>query len=89
MKFPEHKAGLSLTHNMHKGAYLTVAQSIEDGDFGFTEECWISEAERLRAIETDDCWTIQWYPNTPIGFYLASAHSLEALLAYASEGEDR
>lgn len=83
-KFPPHKASLHLTHNQHKAYYLTVAQSVAGDDFGYTADCWVSEAEKQKAIETDECWTLQWYPDTPIGFHTASASTLEALLEHVN-----
>ncbi len=87
-KFPDHAASLHLTHNQHKAYYLTVAQSIEGEDFGYTDDCWVSEEEKQKAIETNDCWTLQWYPNTPTGFNMLSASSLEALLKSANSQTD-
>lgn len=84
MKFPEHKASLHLTHNQHKAYYLSVADSIRDNDPGYTEDCWISPQERDLAIATDECWTLQWYPKTPIGSYSYSAAQLEPLLDFVN-----
>lgn len=57
MEFPEHKAGLFLTHNEHKNYYKTVAQCIEDEDHGYTD--WVSEEQKQKAIETDECWFLR------------------------------
>lgn len=84
-ELPTHEASLTLVHNDHKNNYLTVAEAIEQEVFGYTEECWVSEAERLRAIESNDCWSLQWYPNSPVGFYILAAHSLDALLEAAKK----
>lgn len=86
-QFPEHKASLHLTHNDHKAYYQTVQQSVEAGDHGYTDDCWISEEEKQKAIEANDCWILQWYPETPVGFCLMTAHSLDALLRRARGGE--
>lgn len=87
MKFPAHEASLSLEHNQHKAYYLTVAQSIADSDHGYQEDCWISEEQKQKAIDTNECWTLQWYPRTPIGFYIKSAADLDALLNYVNTHE--
>jgi hypothetical protein len=34
-----------------------------------------------RAIATDELWTMQWYPETPVGFCVLHASTLAALLA--------
>jgi hypothetical protein len=85
MKFPKHEASLTLTHNEHKSYYRTVAESIEDGSFGMQDDEWVSPEQKAKAIETNDCWTLQWYPNTPVGFCVLSAADLDVLLAAANE----
>lgn len=74
---PAHAASLTLQHNEHKNYYETVSQRYCQDDW--LE--WVSDQERLRAIETDEIWTAQWYPATPSGFYTLGASTLEALLA--------
>ncbi len=41
---------------------------------------WVSEDERLKAIATNSVWTLQYYPNTPVGFNCIGASSLPAIL---------
>lgn len=83
--FPPHECELILSHNSHKSYYRTVVQSIEDGDHGYTDDCWVSPEQKAKAIETNDCWSIQVYPNTPVGFYNMTASDLDVLLAAARE----
>lgn len=83
MQFPEHKASLHLTHNQHKAYYKTVQEEIDDGGNGYEADCWVSPEQRQKAIETNECWTLQWYPHTPVGFCLLSAADLDVLLAAA------
>lgn len=78
---PAHKASCHITHNDHRSSYQTVRQWIEQGCFVDRED-FISPEELERAIETDELWTVQWYPDTPVGFSIAHASSLEALSAY-------
>lgn len=80
MKWPRHEGELSLTHNAHKSNYATVAAAVVAGDHGYTDDCWISNGQRAEAIETNECWTLQWYPDTPVGFCIRSAADLDALL---------
>lgn len=84
MNWPAHKASLHLTHNQHLAYYLTVAQSIDQNDYGYEEECWVSPEQKQKAIDTNECWTLQWYPNTPIGFNLLSAADLDVLIQAAN-----
>jgi hypothetical protein len=81
MQFPKHEAGLILTHNDHKNVYQTVAQSIERKDHCFRN--WVSEEQKQKAIDTNDCWSIQWYPKSPIGSYSMVAADLDVLLEAA------
>ena len=78
MKLPRHEASLSLTHNQHKDYYMTVAQSVDEKEHGYRD--WVSEEQKQKAIETNECWFIQWYPNTPVGFCIMAACDLEILL---------
>lgn len=43
---------------------------------------WVSGDDYLEAYHNNEMWSAQWYPNTPIGFYVVRAHTLENLLAY-------
>lgn len=82
--WPKHEASLALTHNLHKDYYQTVAQSIELGDVDYQR--WVSNEQRQKAIAADDCWTLHWYPDTPIGFITLAAADLDVLLAAALAG---
>ena len=77
-------SSLTISFNeMNAPNYTTVEQWLEkepaDGPFSGD---WISTEEREKAIATNSWWNVQWYPDTPIGSYEASASSLTALLAY-------
>lgn len=80
-RLPAHKASLHLKHNDHKSNYLTVAEAIEYDCFGCEEVDWVSEEQRQKAIATNEMWTLQWYPDTPVGFCVRSAADLDVLLA--------
>lgn len=88
MEFPKHKASLHLMHNDHLSYYATVEQAIKNDDHGYNEDCWVSPEQRQKAIETNECWSLQWYPETPVGFYILSAADLDVLLdAARSHGQ--
>lgn len=78
MNFPKHKCGLFLTHNEHKDYYQTVVQRLETSEPDFVDD------DKQKCIETDELWELQWYPNTPIGFYHIGAPTLERLLELAA-----
>lgn len=83
MEFPKHEASLHLTHNEHKSYYNTVQELIDEGYHGYRD--WVSEEQKQKAIDTNDCWYIQWYPNTPVGFCLMAAADLDVLLEHANK----
>lgn len=77
--FPPHKAGLHLTHNEHKNCYISVEEHCQfGGDLG--HEDFVDEEDFRRACETDELWELQWYPDTPVGFNLCRASSLDRLI---------
>jgi hypothetical protein len=82
-QWPKHDASLHLTHNDHKSSYRTVQEAINDGDLGYCRDDWVSPEQKQKAIDTNDCWTLLWYPNTPFGFCKLSAADLDVLLAAA------
>lgn len=83
IKWPKHEASLYLTHNEHKSNYQTVQKAIDAGDHGYEDDCWVSPEQRQKAIDTNDCWSLQWYPKTPVGFCILSAADLDVLLEAA------
>lgn len=83
IEWSRHKASLRLSHNEHKANYQTVQQAIDDKDHGYEDDCWVSLEQRQKAIDTNDCWSLQWYPDTPVGFHILSAADLDVLLEAA------
>ena len=86
MKFPKHEASLHLCHNEHKSNYETVLENILYRDDDFYH--WVSVEQRQKAIDANDFWYIQWYPDTPVGFHCVAAADLDVLLDYVNEMED-
>lgn len=83
IEWPKHEVSLHLFHNDHKSVYQTVAESIEQGDHGYRDDDWVSDEQKQKAIATNECWMLQWYPRTPVGFNLMSAADLDVLLEAA------
>ena len=79
---PKHKCGLYLTHNEHKDFYESAEEWIADRQF---EDDFVSPEEMQKAIQEDSIWRLQWYPETPVGFYSVAAASLEAIEAAIRE----
>lgn len=84
MKLPKDEAGLFLTHNEFKGYYQTAEEWVKKSP---CPPVWQSGDERKKAIDTNEIWTLQWYPNTPVGFNLIAASTLENLLEFAATFE--
>jgi hypothetical protein len=63
---PPHEGAAHVSHNPHKGYYLTVEQYEADGHMNADD--WVSQESRAYAIEHNEVWELQWYPDTPIGF---------------------
>ena len=77
IKWPRHKAALIVSHNDHKNSYATIE---EWESFLNMRPDWASEEERSKAIASDNMWSVQWFPDTPVGSCLKLASSLQACL---------
>lgn len=84
MKFPKHEASLELTHNIHKTYYEDIKTHL-DQQPDYYDHTWATETSKQRCLETDELWTLHWYPNTPVGFYVLHGASLEEVLEKAKE----
>jgi len=85
-KFPHHKCGLQLEHNECRNYYQTVAQYLKEiDDREMNGPDWKSEQHKQRAIDTNEIWTLHWYPETPISFYHIAAPTFQELLEFAKE----
>ena len=69
---PKHNGSLHLTHNDHKSVYESIQDHYDAKDF-------VSPEEYIKAIDEDSVWVLQWYPETPVGFHIVAASSLEAI----------
>lgn len=85
IRWPLHKAGLHIDHNLHRNYHETIAQALDrDGGYPtYDRDGFPDEAEIEKCIATDSVWTIQWYPDTPNGFYRVHAATLDRALEHA------
>jgi len=79
------KCEVTVTFNPHTIGYETVAEYLhgicdEDRDYGQNHENIPAET-RAAMIAADRIVEVQWYPDTPIGFYRVYGPSLEHCLA--------
>jgi hypothetical protein len=86
MNFPKHKCGLHLTHNEHKDYYENINEYLKDDLYD--EDYFISTEDKQKCIDTDEIWILQWYPDTPVGFYRVCGSTLEIVLKKALEIEN-
>jgi hypothetical protein len=80
-------SSLSIAFNdANAPSYMTVGEMVESGHLAdWDTHGWVSEDERKRAIALNSMWSVQWYPQTPIGFCVVHASSLTAALNAALE----
>ena len=65
---------LHLDRNDHAASYMTAEETINSAPEWF-EETPLDEIERMKA--TDTIWSLQIYPDTPVGFYRWSGSTLD------------
>ena len=81
MRLPQHIA-MDIAHNQHKIYYETVEEYLGRHDWAPDE---LSDDDRAAMIAADSVWEIQWYPNTPVGFNIVYAATLERALELANK----
>jgi hypothetical protein len=70
---------MTVTHNEHKLYYQTAKQFIEEE---YVKAAFLSQDEIDKAIETDEIWSVQWYPDTPIGSCMLYASTLDVIFKH-------
>lgn len=76
-------SSLRITCNDHKSNYQTAQEAIADGRW-FAADEFVSPEEMQKAIDTNTIWSLQWYPQTPVGFEVLHASSFQAILDHVS-----
>lgn len=74
---------ISITHNDNHTYYRSAEETMADDPGDYYSE--VSEQDRAKMIEQDSIWTIHEYPNTPVGFNVWHAASLDAAIDSAME----
>jgi hypothetical protein len=81
------KCSVSITVNDHRDMYQSVTKALEDQDDldNFNPADLDVEDARIRArmIETDTMVRLQFYPDTPIGFYTIWHYDIDGALDQA------
>jgi hypothetical protein len=74
-----------ITYNTQMDNYTSLQQAVDEEDEWLLKTEWASEAEYNKGLETNTLWTLQWYPDTPVGFCLIHAATLDGLFNYFKE----
>lgn len=85
------KCGVHLEYRSRANSYETLKEMI-----GLThhEKDFLSSEDLQKCIDTDQYWDLQFYPETPIGFYHKTGSDVDVLLDWAldimkdSSGDD-
>lgn len=73
------KCGVLLTINEHRDFYETAEDAILEQE-SFDRQPVASPSVRAQMIASDTIIKLQFYPDTPIGFYRLWHHDLDAIL---------
>jgi hypothetical protein len=77
------KCSVSVTVNAHRDYYETAEVSLSEMSKRHLEAPEIDAAVKAKMIELDTVIEIQFYPLTPIGFYVVYHYDLDAALDLA------
>lgn len=73
------KCGVYLTVNAHRDYYRTAAQTLDELSKQ-EDPPEIPDDVRQKMIESNTIIDLQFYPNTPVSFYVIYHHDLNAAL---------
>ena len=77
---PRHDFGINIEHNPHKSTYESVDEYVA-GNFDLYD---VTPDDLAECIRTGELWTMQWYPESSVGFCAIAAPTLARLLAIAA-----
>lgn len=89
MKLPKH-INIEITHNPHSVYYESAKDYIGEKILyeEWSDNDFISQEDKQVCIDSNDFWTIHWYPKTPVSFCYVVASTLEKALEVANMGEE-
>lgn len=72
------KCSISIDINHHRDYYETIEQHFDpDARKDISNDVW------AKMIELDTCVRLQFYPNTPVGFYVIHHYDVEMAIDIA------
>lgn len=89
------KCGVYVTVNAHRDVYETAEIFLSDmSSRGDHEGLEIDPAVKAKMIETNTIVQVQFYPNTPVSFYVLRHYDIdaaldEALSCFQADGEGK
>jgi len=78
------KCSISLGINKHRDYYETAEQYVNNIN-GRNDREEIEDELKYRMIDTDTIYELQFYPDTPVGFYVVYGTSLDEVINKAKE----
>lgn len=78
------KCGVYLEVNRYRDYYISIEEAIKDINSIATEQ-EIDDELSARMIAEDSLVSLQFYPNTPIGFYKVYGTALDEVVEKAKE----
>lgn len=88
MKLPNH-INLHIEHQPHAANYETVEEwLLYNESEPATRFADYPAEDRAAMLAAGEIWTVQWYPNTPVGFCCVAAATLERALELANEDDN-
>lgn len=82
---PAYECDLSINHNQHKTANETAENYINGNASYYSADTFASAEDRAKCIETNELWTVHWYPRTPISFEVVNGSTLAIVMDVIAE----
>jgi|SRR5581483_4313642 len=76
-------ASLHISFNDSSALNYVSVEKFETEFSSADADDWISEEERQKGYASNSKWSVQWYPDTPIGSYCVAASTLVGALEAA------
>jgi hypothetical protein len=78
------KCSVTLEYREFSRVYETLKENIDDG-LTYVKNKNFLDGELEKCLETDRYWCLQFYPQSPVGFYYAFSNDLDKLFDWALE----
>ncbi|WP_227461630.1 hypothetical protein [Cupriavidus pauculus] len=74
---------LSIQYNDHVLIYQPIVDWLIE-NCGPNRLYEVTDDDRAEIVRTGECWTLRWYPDTPVGFNAVAAATLERCIEIAT-----